>query len=232
MSNVFAVELSPQLALRASPLLVAYAELLALPMVEPEITSERELEGFLGDLFNGVAKAAGGFIRSPAGQAWGGDGRPAAKRQNAFQPGPADLTHKPAQVLGDRVEEDDPRTARIGSAGSHLHPDRRQGRGGSVAQLGRARTDCCASDVRGGRVLGVPHAPEPPVGRRGLERCQALPTTLALLDMVKKESGERANRRAGHRDLPRQCLSRVLSDCRRNVGDAAGPHARPPYRRD
>jgi uncharacterized protein (DUF697 family) len=37
-----------------------------------EIRDEQELEQFLGNLISGVAKAAGGFIRSPVGQALGG----------------------------------------------------------------------------------------------------------------------------------------------------------------
>src|SRR5215207_771093 len=37
-----------------------------------EISSEEELEEFLGNVFRGVAKAVGGVIRSPIGQALGG----------------------------------------------------------------------------------------------------------------------------------------------------------------
>jgi len=37
-----------------------------------EITTEEELEAFLGDLFKGVAKTVGGAVRSPVGQALGG----------------------------------------------------------------------------------------------------------------------------------------------------------------
>lgn len=37
-----------------------------------EVSSEQEMENFLGDLFSKAAKAVGGFISSPTGQALGG----------------------------------------------------------------------------------------------------------------------------------------------------------------
>jgi uncharacterized protein (DUF697 family) len=37
-----------------------------------EVSSEQELEGFLGDIFSNAANAVGGFISSPTGQALGG----------------------------------------------------------------------------------------------------------------------------------------------------------------
>jgi uncharacterized protein (DUF697 family) len=44
-----------------------------------EISSEEELEQFLGNLFKGAAKAVGGFIRSPVGKALGGALKSVAK---------------------------------------------------------------------------------------------------------------------------------------------------------
>lgn len=45
-----------------------------------EITDESELDQFLGNLIKKAAKAAGGFIKSPAGQALGGILKSAAKK--------------------------------------------------------------------------------------------------------------------------------------------------------
>jgi len=45
-----------------------------------ETETEEELEQFLGDMFKSVAKAAGGFIRSPVGQALTGVLKTAAKQ--------------------------------------------------------------------------------------------------------------------------------------------------------
>jgi uncharacterized protein (DUF697 family) len=45
-----------------------------------EVASEAELEEFLGNLFKGVAKGVGGFIRSPVGKALGGVLKGVAKK--------------------------------------------------------------------------------------------------------------------------------------------------------
>ena len=45
-----------------------------------EIQSEEELEQFLGNIFKGVAKSVGGFIKSPVGQALGGILKNVAKK--------------------------------------------------------------------------------------------------------------------------------------------------------
>jgi uncharacterized protein (DUF697 family) len=45
-----------------------------------EISSEEELEDFLGKLFKGVAKSVGGIIKSPVGQALGGVLKNVAKK--------------------------------------------------------------------------------------------------------------------------------------------------------
>ncbi|MEA2271597.1 MAG: hypothetical protein QOI98_305 [Solirubrobacteraceae bacterium] len=45
-----------------------------------EVSSEEELEEFLGNLFRGVAKSVGGFIRSPVGRALGGALKGIAKK--------------------------------------------------------------------------------------------------------------------------------------------------------
>ncbi len=45
-----------------------------------EIQSEEELEQFLGNIFKGVAKSVGGFIKSPVGQALGGVLKNVAKK--------------------------------------------------------------------------------------------------------------------------------------------------------
>lgn len=47
-----------------------------------EVSSEQELENFLGDLFSKAAKAVGGFISSPTGQAPGGVLKGVAKQMS------------------------------------------------------------------------------------------------------------------------------------------------------
>ena len=62
----------------ASPLSEAHAFELASELLE--ISSEEELEQFLGGLFNKVAKGVGGFIKSPIGRALGGVLKNVAKK--------------------------------------------------------------------------------------------------------------------------------------------------------
>src|SRR5579871_6330860 len=45
-----------------------------------ELGSEQELEQFLGNLFKGVSRAVGGFIKSPIGKALGGVLKNVAKK--------------------------------------------------------------------------------------------------------------------------------------------------------
>ncbi|MGZ4233879.1 MAG: hypothetical protein ACXVVQ_20960 [Solirubrobacteraceae bacterium] len=61
-----------------SPLSEAQEVELATELLE--ITSEEELEEFLGNLFKGVAKSVGGFIKSPIGRQLGGILKSVAKK--------------------------------------------------------------------------------------------------------------------------------------------------------
>jgi uncharacterized protein (DUF697 family) len=149
------------------------------------VNSEEELEDFLGDLVKNVAKAAGGFIRGPVGQALTGVLKTAAKQALPMVGGALGTMIAPGvgTALG----------SRLGSAAGNLFETEFEGEDAEQAEFETARRYVqLAAAAAHDAALAPPDIPPPVVAQQAVASAaeRVAPGLLPQLNGARGASGQ------------------------------------------